>query len=76
MITMFFKKISLLIIASLKNYEYSSAIKAYAKGASWDEVKLDHFLKAPTQVVPGTKMAFQGILNKDDRTALIEYLKN
>lgn len=62
-------------IASLKNYEYSSAIQAYAKGASWDEVKLDHFLKAPTQVVPGTKMAFQGILNKDDRTALIEYLK-
>jgi cytochrome c2 len=62
-------------IASVKHYEYSSAMKAYSRGESWDSIKLENFLSAPMKVIPGTKMAFQGLLNKDDRTALIEYLK-
>lgn len=62
-------------IASLKNYDYSSAMKKFAENKKWNEANLDQYLNSPMKVVPGTKMAFQGLLNKDDRTAVIEYLK-
>ncbi len=60
-------------VASLPGYAYSSAMKA--KGGVWDEAALDAFLEAPMMDVPGTRMAFAGIIAPADRKALILYLK-
>ena len=59
-----------------KNYQYSTALKEYAKNGKWTAEKLNSFLKSPMKTIPGTKMAFQGLLNEKDRVAVIEYLKN
>ena len=64
-------------VASVRGYAYSQAMVQIADGGNrWTEDKLDHFLSSPTKAVPGTKMGFQGLLNKSDRTAIIQYLKN
>ncbi len=41
----------------------------------WDEATLNRWLTAPTDLVPGTKMAFAGLPKAEDRTAVIDYLK-
>lgn len=62
-------------IASVDQYEYSSAMQNFKVNGVWNEALMNEFLSAPMKVVPGTKMAFQGLLNHDDRVAIIEYLK-
>jgi cytochrome c len=57
----------------LDGYAYSPAMAAQT--FTWTEVMLDRWLTAPTDVVPGTKMAFGGLPNPQDRAALIDYLK-
>lgn len=58
---------------SVAGYAYSPAMKA-AK-VSWDDATLSAFLNAPQSVVKGTKMAFPGLSNADDRANVIAYLK-
>ena len=41
---------------------------------TWDEKTLDQYLEAPQKFMPGTKMAFIGLKNPDDRKAVIAYL--
>ncbi|HMT40359.1 MAG TPA: cytochrome c family protein [Sphingorhabdus sp.] len=60
-------------VASTEGFAYSTAMKA--KGGNWDEATLDAYLENPRKVVPGTKMAFAGINNAEERTALIAWLK-
>jgi cytochrome c len=60
-------------VASVDGYNYSTAMKA--KGGVWDEATLDAYLENPRKVVPGTKMAFAGINNAEERKALIDWLK-
>jgi cytochrome c len=60
-------------IASVEGFAYSTAMKA--KGGNWDEATLDAYLENPRKVVPGTKMAFAGINNAEERKALIAWLK-
>lgn len=60
-------------IASVEGFNYSPAMKA--KGGNWDEATLDAYLENPRKVVPGTKMAFAGINNAEERKALIGWLK-
>lgn len=56
---------------------YSNAMKAYSdKNGSWNEERLNAFLRAPREAVPGTYMAYDGILNTQDREAVIAYLKS
>jgi cytochrome c len=62
-------------IAADRAYEYSAAMKAYQVKGVWTEERLTTFLEAPTKVVPGTKMTFQGLLNPDDRAAIVSYLQ-
>ncbi len=63
-------------IASIRGYDYSDALKKAAKKeGDWSVDTLDEFLAGPNRFAPGTKMGFQGLLNKADRDALIEYLK-
>jgi len=58
---------------SLPGYAYSPAMKAQT--FVWDEKMLDRWLTKPTDVVPGTAMAFGGVAKDTDRAAIIEYLR-
>ena len=58
---------------SVPNFKYSSAMKK-AK-IVWSEKTLDTYLTKPKKMVPGTKMAFAGLNNQQDRDNLIAYLK-
>ena len=63
-------------IASARGFEYPQALKNLAGGdATWTHDQLDAFLKAPKHMAPGTKMEFAGLLQADDRAALIGYLE-
>ena len=57
---------------SVPDYQYSEALKR-AK-IVWSEGSLDTFLAGTTEMVPGTKM-YAGIARREDRLALIEFLK-
>jgi cytochrome c len=59
---------------SLAGYAYSPAMKAQT--FVWDPAMLDRWLTRPSDVVPGTAMAFGGIANAADRAALIAYLRD
>ncbi|MBB6427410.1 cytochrome c family protein [Sphingopyxis sp. JAI128] len=59
-------------VASHAGFSYSGAMKA--KGGIWDEAALDTYLEAPMKVLPGTRMAFAGVIDPTDRKALILYL--
>jgi|RhiMethySRZTD1v2_1073278.scaffolds.fasta_scaffold2650607_2 cytochrome c len=58
---------------SLEDFRYSRAMAR--SGIVWNEKTLDAFLKAPDQLVPGTRMPFEGIANDAERAAVIQYLK-
>jgi cytochrome c len=53
-------------------YNYSDANKN--SGIVWTEQELFTYLKDPQAVVPGTKMAFPGIKDDQDRANLVAYL--
>ncbi len=59
---------------SLPGYAYSPAMKAQT--FRWDDATLDRWLTKPTDLVPGTAMAFGGIAVPADRAALIAYLRD
>jgi cytochrome c len=59
-------------IASLPDFNYSSALKA--KGGTWTDANLDAWLSGPAKFAPGTKM-FVAVTNAADRATLIGYLK-
>ncbi|MCB1230957.1 MAG: hypothetical protein KDN19_11850 [Verrucomicrobiae bacterium] len=64
-------------IASGPSFDYSDALKEVGRsqGEKWTPELLDRFLAGPKKFAPGTKMEFQGLLNPEDRQALIEHLK-
>lgn len=55
------------------NYSYSSANKN--SGLVWDERTLARYLRAPAEVVPGTKMIFSGLKKDQEISDVISYLK-
>jgi cytochrome c len=55
------------------DYSYSSANKN--SGLVWDEETLARYLRAPAEVVPGTKMIFLGLKKTQDAADVIAYLK-
>ncbi|MEI6641614.1 MAG: cytochrome c family protein [Novosphingobium sp.] len=55
------------------NFSYSAGMKG--KGVVWGADTLDAFLTAPMKYVPGTRMAFPGLSNAQDRADVIAYLK-
>ncbi|WP_033075525.1 c-type cytochrome [Sphingopyxis sp. MWB1] len=60
-------------VGSHPGFSYSGAMKA--RGGLWDEASLDAYLEAPMKAMPGTRMAFAGIIEPADRHAVILYLK-
>lgn len=51
---------------------YSPAMKK--AGFEWDRARLSSYLEAPRSSVRGTSMAFPGLKNEAERTAIVEYL--
>lgn len=58
---------------SVPNYAYSSAMKKY--GVTWNEETLARFIENPLKTVPGTKMGYAGVKDRQERADLIAYLK-
>lgn len=58
---------------SIEGFSYSAANKG--SGVTWDEETLFTYLEAPQKFMPGTKMAFAGLKNPQDRADVIAYLK-
>ena len=54
-------------------FNYSDAMKN--AGLTWDEATLNTYLTNPRKLVPGTKMAFPGLPQEQDRLDVIAYLK-
>jgi len=54
-------------------YAYSAALKG--SGITWTPDKLDAWIKQPTALVPGTKMAFAGLPKDQDRADVLAYLE-
>ena len=61
--------------AHMAGYAYSDAMKAMAS-ETWSFEELNHFLFAPKEHVPGTKMPFAGIKNDGDRANVIAWLRS
>ncbi len=59
---------------TLPGYNYSPGMKK--SGLVWNEATLDRWLTRPTDLVPGTAMAFAGLPSETDRQAVIAYLRN
>jgi cytochrome c len=57
---------------SVADFHYSDGNKS--SGMTWDQATLDRFLTAPRTTIPGTKMAFAGVKNEQQRRDLIAYL--
>ena len=58
---------------ALPGYTYSKAMKG--SGITWDESSLGRFLENPLKTLPGTKMAYAGIKDPQERADLIAYLR-
>ena len=57
---------------AVEGFRYSKANSE--SGIVWAPEKLDAYIKAPREVVPGTAMAYAGLRNDDERANLIAYL--
>jgi cytochrome c len=61
---------------TIEGFNYSDANKqAGAKGLVWTEEVMFKYLEAPLSFMPGTKMAFAGLKDPQDRKDVIAYLK-
>jgi cytochrome c len=59
-----------------EGFVYSDANKAAgAKGLVWSQDELLKYLEQPLSFMPGTKMAFAGLKDEQDRKDVIAYLK-
>lgn len=58
---------------TVPGYNYSQANKD--SGAIWTEDTLFRYLEAPQKFIPGTKMAFPGLKQAQDRADVIAYLR-
>ena len=59
---------------SVKGYRYSKAMRN--SDVIWTDCSLDKFLFKPRKYIKGTKMRFFGLRKKDQREAVIKYLKD
>lgn len=57
----------------IPGFSYSAANKS--SGIVWSEEELYKYLEAPQKTIPGTKMAFAGLKNPQDRADVIAFLK-
>ncbi len=58
---------------TIEGFNYTDANKN--SGITWSPEKMFQYLENPQRVVPGTKMAFAGLPNGQDRADLIAFLQ-
>lgn len=58
---------------AVQGFNYSPAMRS--SKIVWNKQTLDKFLTAPMKTIPGTRMAFAGISNANDRANLLAYLE-
>jgi cytochrome c len=58
---------------SKADFAYSDALRN--AGFNWDADKLDQYIKKPSALLPGNKMAFIGVAKDEARANIIAYLK-
>lgn len=58
---------------TIPNFPYSDAMRR--SKVIWSDNTLDSFLANPLQAMPGTAMGYAGVTNREERAALIAYLK-
>jgi len=58
----------------MEGFNYSSAIKG--KEGPWNYAELNEWLHKPSAYAPGTRMAFAGINNDQQRADVIAYLRS
>lgn len=62
--------------AERDDYAYSADLQqAGGEGLVWTREFLDAYLRAPSQMLPDGKMAYEGLKDGDDRAAVIAYLE-
>ena len=61
-------------VGSVKGYRYSKAMRN--SDIIWNDSTLDKFIFKPRKFIKGTKMRFFGVRKKDQREAVIKYLKD
>ncbi|HSF95049.1 MAG TPA: cytochrome c family protein [Thermohalobaculum sp.] len=61
-------------VAAIGDYKYSDAMRGFGDGKTWTPELLDAYLAKPKDLVPGTKMTFQGLKAEADRADVIAYL--
>lgn len=59
-------------VGTLDSYPYTQALTD--KTESWTVKRFDDFIASPQDVYPGNGMAYTGLKNDEDRTALIAYV--
>ncbi|MBB1496857.1 cytochrome c family protein [Paracoccus sp. MC1862] len=59
--------------AAVDGFNYSTA--ALEQEGAWEPENIDAFVTNPREYMPGTKMAFAGIKNAEERANLIAYLQ-
>ena len=59
-------------VGSAEGYTYSDAMQAH--GGVWSAQLLSDYIEKPQGVVPGTKMAFAGLKDEQDRIDVITFL--
>lgn len=60
--------------AQVAGFNYSNANRALAD-KPWDYEALNQFIAAPARAMPGTRMAFAGIANTQQRADVIAFLR-
>ena len=62
--------------AAYADFQYSAALENYAQtNPQWTYAALDAFIANPKDYIDGTKMAFAGLRDPQDRADLIDYLR-
>ncbi len=62
-------------IAGHEGFNYSSAIKEFAVGKTWNYQEISEFVTKPKAYIKGTAMGFAGLPKAEDRANLLAYLR-
>lgn len=62
-------------VGAVEGFRYSDAMLTWGEGKVWDAATLDAYLENPRDVVKGTRMAYPGLRDAEDRANIIAYLE-
>jgi cytochrome c len=58
--------------ASVEGFQYSEDLRM--SGIVWDEAKIDRFITAPKNMIPGTRMELPGVDDEKVRHDIVRFL--